>query len=208
MVRFVSLFISIIISLTSCKHSNQDTTFTQNNTIAPQSSNAISQDDELLKLGYKILPLLVNFNFDSLAQFTSSSNDILFYPYDFMDYNIAKLMNTAMLTQLYLSDKKIFWAYDDATGNKIEVTLKSYFNKYFNDKNYAKADSVHIYRAKINDKAVSNISQILNGSYVVEYYCKGIESNTFEDWSSLKLVYKKIENKTVLVAIIQNEWAN
>ena len=163
-------------------------------------------DSLLIYTANKIVAHLYKLEIDSLNNFTFNDNQILFAPYQYLDTSIAKSFTPNLLSMVNKSEKKVHWANYDGTGEPMDLDVKSYFLKYINDKDYLKADTIRANESVKIGNAVNNINTIFSGAQYVEYFYKGTDKNDGINWKSLKIVFNKLNDKFILVAIVHNQW--
>lgn len=150
---------------------------------------------------------LAAFTLDSLNAGTAPGQYIRFSPYGQVDTAKAKAFTPALLKMVTGSEKKVYWADYPGSGQPMDLDVKTYFQRYVNDRPYARADSVLLNRSVSIGSAGNNLKTVFPGTEYVEYFCQGTAPNPDHTWKALRLVFRpNAAGSYVLVAVVHNEW--
>ncbi len=196
-------------TLISCNNSK---TKENNSTNKKSKSEFVSTDGknanrDLLQSANLTINILNSENLEKLKEVTDSTIGVLFYPYGNIDKTKAQNLTITELSALFKNNSQIIWGIEDGTGEPIKLNAKQYFEKYVNDRNYSKADTI-----KTNDivqigNLTNNIKDVFPNADFIEYFVTHKTNNEL-DWKALRLVFKKLGQNYILVGIIHNQWTS
>lgn len=172
------------------------------------SANAV-RDTILLKETSRALGYIKNKNYDSLSAMAHPAEGVRFSPYGFIDTAHDKVIYAA--TMASWADKKkrtrVLWGTVDPTDEPINMTIDSYIKRYVYDVDFLRADSVKVNEFIGGGNSLNNLLDVYKGCNFVECHFPGFDKK-FDgmDWRSVRLVYKLLDGKYYLVAIVHDEW--
>mgnify|MGYP005837505435 CR=1 FL=1 len=153
-----------------------------------------------------IIDLLRTRDFKELAKYVHPVKGIRFSPYSYVDIKQDRVFTSLQVANFASDKRKYVWGYFDGTGFDIDLTPIEYFNKFVYDKDFAQVGIVSYNKMKGVGNTIENQALVYPDSTIVEYYIPGSEQYAGFDWSSLRLVFEKYNNKWYLVGIIHNQW--
>ena len=164
-------------------------------------------DIQLVKLSKKILAVLKERDYKSLATYVHPELGLRFSPYSFVDVKTDHKLTPADLMNVKLKGKKIKWGEYDGSGEPIIMTITEYFNRFVYDVDFLNRGNISINEVINSGNTANNIEEAYPGCEHVEFMFPGANPE-FEgaDWRVLRLVFKKIKDKMYLVGIIHSEW--
>jgi hypothetical protein len=212
---FILLLLIISCNENSEKKSNseKDTTASEKiqSTTASTGIDSITlqrkNDSLVLNLADTILSLLKTKSFAQLSAFIHSSHGVRFSPYGSVDTTHDKILSVQQLNELSKKQKKILWGIYDGTGEPINLTIDIYFKKFVYDVDFLNAEKKSVNKILSTDNALNNLRSIYPECDFTEFYFSGFNSKyQGMDWKSLILVFKKIDSKEYLVAVVHDQW--
>lgn len=162
-------------------------------------------DKELLTLSDSILALLAEKDFEALTDYIHPDG-LTFTPYGTVgetDRTIAK----EDLVSAAENEEQVFWGYWDGSGDELNLTFHAYWNRFVLNTDYLAADTVTPNEITISGNSIENITEAYPGCLYVEYAVQsylGYDDGT--DWSTMKLIFLKVDGQWYLRAIIHSEW--
>ncbi len=204
-----TLFILTMALATACNSSQEKK---DNKKLFKANKEAIAKihtktiDTALVSFSDDVLACLKVKNFIELAKYTKIDEEVLFYPYSAIDTTIAKYFAPNLIAMIDRSEKKVYWADYDGSGKPMDLSINDYFEKYINDKDYQKADSIKTNQKIHLGNNGDNVAEVLRNTEFVEYFCKGTGKMANKNWSVLRLVFRKFGNKYHLVGVIHRQW--
>ena len=194
------LFLILCLStLISCKKNIEDN---------KSNENLKSQTDSLNEADVKeVLTLFKKKNFKKLAIHIHPTDGLRFSPYGFIDVNKDQLFQKADFLKLINSQKPIIWGNQDGSGDEIKLNFNKYFEKYIYDADFLFAEKISFNKTISNGNSKNNINEVYKGCVYAENYFHGFDPKLNGiDWTSLKLVFKKLNGKYFLVGIVHDQW--
>ena len=163
----------------------------------------------LTSLNRTIMSVLKNKNYDSLSFFIHPVEGLRFSPYGYVD-----TLNDVVLTGLKLiaemGKKKqdiIRWGEFDGTGDLIKMTLNEYMQRFVYDVDFLNPEKMSINEFLGVGNSQNNILSVYPGCDFTDSHFSGFdEKYDGMDWRSLRLIFKKIDNKYYLTGIVHDEW--
>lgn len=207
---FISL---IIVLLIACNQSDSgkstsskpDSVVHSNTNISAQKNETVIFYDSALILHSKsILNIIRNNNLASLSIYIDR---IRFSPYAYVDTVKDKVFTAAEFEQYANKPTKFTWGHTDGEGNPIVLNIKDYFKKYVYDQDFINAPEISVNKYLGFGNSLNNLKEVYPGHDFTEFYFRGFDPK-FEgmDWRTLRLVFKKVDGKPILVAIIHDQW--
>jgi hypothetical protein len=177
--------------------------------VIPKHETTIINDSMALPLSKEILTAVRNKDYQKFASFIDSTGEIRFSPYGYIDTVNDKTF-TAQQFLDYSSDKKntkFTWGIYDGSGEKMILTVNEYFKKFVYDVDFLNAPHINLNKTVRTGNSLNNIDSVYKNCVYVEFYFPGFNKK-YEgmDWRSLKLAFKKANNKLNLVGLIHYQW--
>jgi hypothetical protein len=182
-------------------------TLKNNGTILPQTNSSLPQKTNLLELSNDILIILKNKDFSRLIEYIHPDLGVRFSPYTFIDTLKDQKLTKVQIIEYSKSNKKILWGYYDASGEPIRYDINKYFNKFVYDVDFLKKSKKSFNEIISSSTTTNNMQEIYVGFDFTEFLFPGSDPELGGmDWKSLKLVFKKKDNRNYLVGIIHDQW--
>ena len=176
-------------------------------TAKTDTATQVKKDSPLIKLSLVILGLLKDKKIQQLDSFIHPTLGVRFSPYGYVDTLHDQKFTPAKLNASNKNAKKINWGSYDGTGDAISLTLPQYFAKFVYDVDFVNAKKRAINETLSAGTDLNNLQQIYPGCDFTEFYFPGFEAKyDGMDWRSLRLVFKKENERYYLVAIIHGQW--
>lgn len=177
----------------------------------PSINSAFGENDSALvtSVSLEILKAIKEKDYEFLAYYFHPSLGIRFSPYAYIDTAVDVVLTSDEYTSLLTKNKKklINWGSFDGSGDPIMLTMKNYIKKYVYDVDFYNAEKISFNRILGAGNSQDNIRAVYEDMPFVEFYFSGFEEKySGMDWRSLKLVFKKHEDRFYLVGIIHSEW--
>ena len=199
-----------LVLLLSCNNNKQESKEVPAKTIAPKiespKGNNLTTQDSISATGRQVLTFLKANNYNELVKYFSSEG-VLFSPYGFIDKaNCKKLTATDFLGSI---QKKwiLTWGSYDGTGEPIKLSVPAYLKKFVYSADYLNAEAVGYDQIVKKGNSAVNLETIFPNHHFIDYHFSGfVQKNQGMDWTSLKLVFEKVDSQYFLVAIIHDQW--
>ena len=164
---------------------------------------------QVTSLSLEILKAVKEKDYGFLFYYFHPVLGIRFSPYAYIDTAADVVLSADEYTSLLTKEKKklLNWGSFDGSGDPIMLTMKNYIKKYVYDVDFYNAEKISFNRILGAGNSQDNIFAVYEGLPFVEFYFSGFEEKySGMDWRSLKLVFKKHEDKFYLIGIIHSEW--
>lgn len=198
---FYGLVVSAILIACNDQSKNKEVIASNKDSIAIPLLN---KDSVLSATGNKILAILKSKQYDSLLTYFSDS--IHFAPYASIGSG-EQTLSAADFTKLLSSNKAVKWGDYDGTGDPINLTVKQYIEKFVYNADFLNAEKTAIDSFIGAGNSLNNLKQFYPNARFIEYYFSGFDKK-YEgmDWTCLRLVFKEMDNKYYLIAIVHDQW--
>lgn len=197
------LSITIVISCAK-KNSNPAQAISQDTTQVQLAE--INRDSLLSDLTKQVLTVIQNKDLTLLAEYIHPKFGLRFSPYAYIDtVSHVKFMRDQFLEGL--KDKKSFsWGHYDGSGSAIVLPIEAYFGRFVYDHDFLVPEKLSVNAILGHGNSLDNLKQIYPVSDFTESYFSGFDAK-YEgmDWSSLRLVFSKFENKFYLIGIVHDQ---
>lgn len=193
---------------TNKKPGDADTTVKKPvDTTAKQPTAPVNEDSVLLALSGNILTTIKDTNYTQLITYIHPTQGVRLSPYGYIDTTENRVVQANELLSLLRSNKKILWGSFDGTGDPIMMTATAYFRRFVYNVDYVNAPDKAANRIMGGGNSPNNIEKLYPGAPFTEFHFKGFDKK-YEgmDWASIRLVFKKENNKYWLIAIVHDEW--
>jgi hypothetical protein len=166
----------------------------------------INKDSLLVSTGQEILLLLKNKQYDKLVKYFAPEDSVHFSPYGFIGSGEQTLNAKDFIADLS-SNKKIHWGTYDGSGEPIELSLKQYIEKFVYNADFLNAEKTGIDKFIGSGNSLNNLKTIYPDTRFIEYHFPGFDKKYGGmDWTSLRLVFKEIDNYFYLQAFVHDQW--
>ena len=157
----------------------------------------------------KIFLFFKNENYDSIAKYIHPTENLRFSQYNFADIKNDNFFSSETFLLLVKNPVPILWGSYDATGDTIFKNWIQYNRKFVFDVDFSKPEKFSINKSFSNGNSIDNLDKVYKNSQFAEAYYSGFDAKYQGlDWRTLKLVFKKHNNKWCLVGVIHNQWTS
>lgn len=159
----------------------------------------------MLQLATEIVQALKKEDYRTIGDAVGNEGNVRFSPYGMID----SLQNKLNKIELYSSTSiEMAWGNFDGSGEPIQLSIDDYFKKFVYNHDYLSDSKVQ--RAYNNyigtGNSINNLKEFYPDHHFVEYYYPGTKKYDNMDWSCLRLVFKKEDDKFLLVGIVHDQW--
>ena len=164
---------------------------------------------KIITISLEILKAVKEKDYMFLKYHFHPSLGVRFSPYSYIDTSIDVVLTSEKYVNLLTKNKRklINWGSFDGSGEPIMLNMKNYIKKYVYDVDFFNAEKISFNRILGAGNSQDNIRTVYEGLPFAEFYFSGFEEKySGMDWRSLKLVFKKYEDRFYLVGIIHSEW--
>ena len=173
---------------------------------AKQAKPATADSVQLQQLSRDILATIKSKDFKKLSQFVHPAG-VRFSVYAYIDTVKDKRFTPAQLAEFGSKPTKFTWGLTDGEGKPIVLSLDKYVDRWAYDKDYLNAPQSATNRFLGYGNSLNNLLEAYPGADFTEFYFPGFEPK-YEgmDWRTIRLVFRKEDNKYYLVGIVHDEW--
>jgi len=167
-----------------------------------------SVDSDLLYAASEVVEAFSEKDGEKLAKWVHPAKGVRFSPYAFVDVENNLVFSKSEITLFWTDTKAYQWGYDDGTGEPIYLNPGQYCDRYIMDRDFRDASAININNDQVRGNISNNAASVYPTGARVEYYIgpKPGEGMPEFEWSALRLVFEKIGNDWLLVAVIHDEW--
>ena len=176
---------------------------TQENTFEETDSAQVTS------LSLEILKAVKEKDYEYLSNYFHPAFGVRFSPYAYIDTAVDVVLTADEYINLLTKNREKLtnWGSFDGSGEPIMLNMKNYIKKYVYDVDFFNAEKISFNRILGAGNSQDNIRTVYEGLPFAEFYFSGFEEKySGMDWRSLKLVFKKYEDRFYLVGIIHSEW--
>ncbi|WP_443945211.1 hypothetical protein ACJVDH_20190 [Pedobacter sp. AW1-32] len=203
--RQVLILIIVILVWFGCKPEKRNT----KNAVTENKGNIVKKptlQDSVEQASTKILTALKNKDYPAFAATFHPVDGVRFSPYGYIDPTHKHILGKDF-SEAIAKNWTLTWGHYDGSGEAIKLKVKPYIEQYIYNADYLNADEKSFDDFIGKGNTINNLKESYPNLHFIEYYFKGKdEKNKGLDWTSLKLVFKKLENQYYLVAIIHDQW--
>lgn len=138
-----------------------------------------------------------------LAPLVHPARGVRFSPYAYVDKQSDVVLAASDLTSTFASGRKLKWGTWDGREAPISLSFKDYLAKFVVFPQLAKLPG-HVNETRAAGNTVSNLEDSYPGDPYVEFYYDGTVDHM--DWAALRLVFERVGDKPMLVAVIHDVW--
>jgi hypothetical protein len=213
--KYLILFSLLIVFFTACtsdkkENKNADSavaiTDTVNADLPKDDGDGLSQQDSIKATARQVLTFLKQNNYAELIKYFSSEG-VRFSPYGYIDTaNSKKLTPEDFLASV---NKKwtLTWGSYDGTGEPIKLSVPAYLKKFAYNADYLNAEAVGYDVVMKQGNSLNNLKNIYPSHHFIDYHFSGFDQKLDGmDWTSLRLVFEKVDGQYFLVAVIHDQW--
>ena len=176
-------------------------------TIVPAPPGSYNKDSLLLQTGQQILLAIKSKDYVGLVKHFHPDQQIRFSPYGYIDTSGDVRLSAEEFLALAGNNKMIHWGSYDGSGDPIDLSLKTYLDKFVYNADFLKAPKISLDQFVGAGNSLNNLRSVYPNSRFIEYHFAGFDKK-YEgmDWSSLRLVFKEINNIFYLQAVVHDQW--
>ncbi len=175
-------------------------------TLIPDSVAAINADTALLGFSRIILTALKQQDISKLNQYVSPEFRLRFSPYAFIDTS-SKAFTPYELTAAFEKATIFEWGSYDGSGDPIKMNIRQYFNKFVYNKDYLSAPKRSVNTFLGSGNSLNNLKEVYPTDLFTEFYFPGFDAKyDGMDWQTIRLVFRRSNEKTYLIAIVHDQW--
>jgi len=165
------------------------------------------KEASILVLTKQILTTLKSHNYQLFAKFIHPKLGLRLSPYANIDTTIDVKFTADIFFERSQLPTKINWGNYDGSGDPILLTVENYFKRFVYSADYVHADKTSINTMIGSGNSINNLKEIYKNCNFTESYFAGFDKK-YEgmDWSSLRLVYQKYNEKNYLIAMVHAQW--
>lgn len=204
----VLLSVFLLFACESPSESNEKVSPTEIDSVNDQEEQIEEQVMTLKESAQAVLNALSTLTFDQLTLFEPEKKDIVFSPYLTFNKNDAACLSIPSLKQNHESDAVLYWGIQDGKGDALNMTVGEYFKRYVNRGDYL-SENVEIIEngVKTIGNSINSIQEFFPDAEFVSFYIPHDKDDAAEmTWKTLVLVFKNIDGKYQLKAVINHEW--
>lgn len=161
-------------------------------------------DTAVLKdLTKEILTSIKEEEYGNLARYFHPDSGVRFSPYAFIDVAKNIQLSSKEYTEGIKSNTKFIWGYSDGSGDAIELTIPEYLKKFVYSSDFLHAEKTAVNKMIGNGNSINNLEKVYPDAFFTESYDPGKHEM---GWKSIRLVFKKKEDKFYLIGIVNDRW--
>lgn len=165
------------------------------------------ETEDLLSTARDVVAALKIKDYKILAAYVDNTLGISFSPYGHMDLETDVHFTKGQLA-LIADDETVYdWGVFDGSGFPIEQSFEEYYTQFIFDHDYTEPQVIGIDTVIGSGNTPFNISSVYPEGHFVEFHFKGFDPEyAGMDWSSLRLVFRYIDDQWRLVHISHGQW--
>ncbi|MEO6720683.1 MAG: hypothetical protein ABIN67_09955 [Ferruginibacter sp.] len=167
----------------------------------------VDHDSMVLSLTKQILTAIKAKDYKSFSTFIHPTEGTRFSPYGYIDTSTDLIFTTKEFLSNADQQKKLDWGTSDGSGDKILLSVTGYFKKFVYDADFLHAEKTSLNKMLGAGNSLNNLQDVYKGSDFTESYFSGFDKKYGGmDWTCLRLVYKKYQDKYYLIAVVHDQW--
>ncbi len=176
-------------------------------TKAPKDDgDGLSQQDSIKATARQVLTFLKQNNYAELIKYFSQDG-VRFVPYGFIDTANSKKLTPEDFLEAINKKWVLTWGSYDGTGDPIKLSMPAYLKKFAYNADYLAAEAVGYDQIIKQGNSLNNLKTIYPNHHFIEYHFSGFDQKLDGmDWTTLRLVFEKIDGQYFLVALIHDQW--
>ena len=169
-------------------------------------SDGLSQQDSIKATARQVLTFLKQNNYAELIKYFSQDG-VRFVPYGFIDTANSKKLTPDDFLESINKKWTLTWGSYDGTGDPIKLSVPAYLKKFVYNADYLAAEAVGYDQIIKQGNSLNNLKTIYPNHHFIEYHFSGFDQKLDGmDWTSLRLVFEKVDGQYFLVAVIHDQW--
>ncbi|RZJ75748.1 MAG: hypothetical protein EOO47_19380 [Flavobacterium sp.] len=212
----LTLFLLLFSFITACTSDKKDNKIedsaavTSIDTAKPETpkvdSDGLSQQDSIKATARQVLTFLKQNNYAELIKYFSQDG-VRFVPYGFIDTANSKKLTPEVFLESINKKWTLTWGSYDGTGDPIKLSVPAYLKKFVYNADYLAAEAVGYDQIIKQGNSLNNLKTIYPNHHFIEYHFSGFDQKLDGmDWTSLRLVFEKVDGQYFLVAVIHDQW--
>ncbi len=173
--------------------------------ILTKENSDVAPMPDLLRTAQNIIETIHKKDFSALTTYFHPINGVRFSPYAYVDTTSDQILKSIEFSKAFQKGNKITWGAYEGNADPIDLDIKTYFNKFIYDADFAHATAKSINMEIGTSTTVNNIRDIYPDSDFIEYYSEKTDTNNeIVKWRSLRLIFKNYKNQYNLTGIVHD----
>lgn len=169
----------------------------------------LDEEQQIRQLASEVLRAFKNKELQAVAEHVHPKIGLRFSPYTYVDSTQDRTIQAERLLEASRDSTRLFWGYYDGSGDPIRLTLSEYLSKFVYDADFVNAKQIGYQRSIGQGNMKNNSFDIYRDARIIEFHFPGFEERyDGMDWKSLRLAFKKIDNRWYLIGIIHDQWTS
>ncbi len=145
-------------------------------------------------------------DYRALADRVHPEKGLVFSPYSHVDLQKDLCFRSGDVRNFDTDRTAHIWGITDGEGAPIQLTPVQYFQSYVWDKDYLNAPRIGLNQVLKVGSTPDNVQEVFPDAEFVEFNYPGDPAIDFLDWSSLKVVFERVDGRRYVVALIHSKW--
>lgn len=179
-------------------------------TVQPSQEGDVVVDSEsyaLLERGFLVADLLAKKDYETLSTYVHPEKGVRFTPYSWVDFALDRVLTAEKIKYVEQDTTVYTWGIQDGSGFDLDLTTAEYFAQFVSPLDYTTAPCVATDTVLIHGNSLENIKEAYPDARFVDFSFHGMEPEFGGiDWSSLKLVFERVEDTFYLVGVVRGQW--
>lgn len=176
------------------------------NMVVNTAVDAQSNTYDIVSISMNIAQIIKDRDYTALAAYIHPERGVLFTPYSTVDFSSNKCFFPDEVKQFDENKTSYVWGVMDGSGNPIEMTVDSYFDRFVFDYDYTQAQAIGVNYIIRSGNSLENVDSMFHNARFVDLNNPGSKERDYLDWSTLRLVFEEYNGQLMLTAIIHCEW--
>jgi hypothetical protein len=209
--RFI--FLSVVSLFVSCnEEANKENRQTADTTIEIADTSNVAtgaqNDTSLITFSDKILTSLRDKNYKQFVSYFHPEG-VRFSPYGYIDTTNAVRLTAVNFLLQQQKNSKIFWGLYDGSGDSILLHTNEYIKRFVYNADFLHAEKKAVNKIIGHGNSLNNIKNIYPNADFTESHFSGFDKKYGGmDWTSLRLVFSKLNGRYYLIAVIHDQWTS
>lgn len=166
--------------------------------------NLITSDTGLLQVAQQAVRELAG---KKIPSATCYSEPLILSPSPFIQSKSRTIKDSEEAEKFFGDKSEYVWGTYAGSGDPIKLSNEEYYAKFIFERDYTKAEEVSVNQEIASGNTANNLDKVFPDSDFVDFHFKGTEDNKYMDWSTLRLVFKKVNGNYCLVGIVHDQWS-
>jgi hypothetical protein len=153
-----------------------------------------------------VVTLLADKDMEGLSKYIHPERGVRLSPYTHVNFMTDRVVMAEDIVDAFGDPNDYVWGTYDGSGKDISLTFANYFDDFVYDADFANPDKIGLDKAVSSGNIIDNLKESYPHGKFVEFYYKGTKKNAYMDWSSIKVVFEKVDGKWLLVGIVHGQW--